>query len=174
MADGPLPASRIFDLLAACRDAVVTYYALGGIDLPERRVVTPGLPAFDCEGLYVQGERHYAHQGNIGLETLDPLDEDGDVFLRALVVSVWLARCTHTQDDDGTIPTADEEESDARLVYADAAYLLNAIVGAVNDGLLPGCNGLVFESWQGIGPEGGMGGGALRVRLNMDAAPAGS
>lgn len=165
------PPDRLYVLARGVLDAVVAGYATDGVNLPAHRLVTPGLPAWDCEGVYVQVERTFGHDGNITAETLQPLTRHAGHAMRAVSIAVTVLRCVPGVHDNGaggiSLPAPEEEEAAAELILTDAQRVLNVLVAAQKAGDLPGCNSLAFEQWQSVGPEGDLGGGLLRIRMGV-------
>ncbi len=164
----PPSPDRIWLLAQAVRDAIHVGYAVEGVPLPDRQFVSPGLPAWDCELLAVQAERTFGHAGNLATEVLEPQLPAAGHALRGVTCAVWLIRCVPTIHDDGsnvTVPSVTEEEAAAAVILRDAQLLLNVLVAAQRAGDLPSCSGVAFEQWTNVGPQGGLGGGVLRVRL---------
>lgn len=163
---------RIWLLAQELRDVISHGYAVAGVDLPERQFVSPGLPAWDCEILAVQLERTFGIAGNLATELIEPQLPAVGHAMRGATFAIWLIRCVPTIHDDGTnvqIPSVTEEEAAAKIIYSDVQLLLNVIVAAQRAGELPGCSGLAFEVWQTVGPQGGLSGGYLRLRLMVGA-----
>lgn len=140
-------------------------FTAGGVDLPERRLVVPGLPAWDCELLAVQLERQFSHAGNIAAEVVEPTSAAAGFAMRGALFAITLLRCVPTVDDDGNPPPVDAEEDAAHKVLVDSQLMLNVLVVAVRAGDIAGCNSLAFVEWVSAGPDGGLGGGTLRVRI---------
>lgn len=166
----PAP-DRLFVLARSIIDALNAGYQNDGVALPDHQLVTPGLPAWDCAGLYVHVERTFGHDGNIAAEAVQPLTAHPGHTLRAATIAITLLRCVPEASDDGgggiILPSASAEEAAAALILTDAQRMLNILVAAQKAGDLTGCNSLAFESWQSAGPEGGLGGGLLRVRVGV-------
>lgn len=160
--------TKLWVLAESVRDAVIDGYADADVDLPEHRLITPGVAAWDCAGLYVQLERTYGTDGNIAAELLQPLSRHAGHTLRAATFGVTLLRCVPVADDHGDqviLPSVAAEEAAALEVLRDAQLLVNVLVAAERAGTLAGCHGLVIEGWSSVGPDGGLAGGVLRVRL---------
>lgn len=168
----PPSPDRIWLLAQELRDVIVAGYALAGVDLPERQFVSPGLPAWDCEILAVQLERTFGIAGNLATEIIEPQLPQAAHAMRGATFAVHLIRCVPTLHDDGTnvqVPSVTEEEAAAKVIYTDVQMLLNVIVAGQRAGDLPGCSGVAFEAWQTVGPQGGLSGGYLRLRLMVGA-----
>jgi hypothetical protein len=162
---------RIYLLARSVLDAIVAGYADAGIPLPAHQLVTPGLPAWDCEGVYVQVERTYGHDGDVATEVIQARTAHAAHTMRAIAVAVTVLRCVPDIEDLGNgnivLPDPVEEEAAAELILTDAQRLLNILVAAQRQGDIGGCNGLAFDQWQSVGPESGLGGGILHLRLNV-------
>jgi phage tail protein X len=128
-------------------------------------------PPMDCELVATWCERTYAHTGSVVEEVIEPLGSAASHVLRAGMFVVTMYRCTpavpDSHGDSIALPSTLEEEAAARELYGDAQRVTNALRAAERAGELPACNGLAFDSWTGLGPEGGMVGGELRVRVGL-------
>lgn len=154
----------LYDLAGDVLAAVVAHYLDEGVDLPDRRYVTDGLPAWDCEQVTVRVARTYGHGGDVRVETGSLL---GPLVLAAADVEVQVVRCSPTVDDAGDPPAADEISASAAAVLDDADLVRAALLAAYKDGLLGACQGAVLVGWTPAGPEGGLVGGATLVRLDL-------
>jgi len=162
------PPERIWDVCADLLAAVIDHH---GGDLPDRTYVSAMAPPMDCELLATWCERTYSHTGNVVEEVIEPLGSSPSHVLRAGMFVVTMYRCTpavpDTVGDEVVLPSVDEEQAASRQLYTDAQRIQNALRAAERAGELPGCNGMAFDSWTGLGPEGGMVGGELRVRVGL-------
>lgn len=172
-----IPASRIYDIAAACLAAIEDWYTTEGADLPDRRYVANGLPAFDLteeqdcdEQVTVFCEATYGIQGSPLVENPSEILADLGHAMRAGVFAVTIVRCVPTIDDQQTIPTVDEEDASARQIYEDAVHMLNALVAAERAGDLAGCGSVTFLRWTNENAQGGVGAGTLRVAISLSDA----
>lgn len=147
--------------------AIERHYRSAQIALPDRRLVVPGLPAYDCELLGVHIERVYPFDGSVAQELI--ADEDGGVafMMRAATVVVYMLRCVPVVTRSGSPPAAKDEEKAAEAILRDPVHLWRSLIEAQAAGTLPGCGGLGWESWESINPDGGLGGGLLRFRVAL-------
>lgn len=158
----PPPVDRVYTLARDVLDAIVAGYATAGADIPDRRLVTPGLPTFDCEGVYVQVERVSRHEGNVVVETPQPMLAAAGHALSAALIAVTVVRCLPTPKPNGDPPDAADEEAAAELILTDAQRVLNVLVAAERAKELPGCNSLAVVEWVPVQPS-DLGGGTLRL-----------
>jgi len=158
---------RIWDLAGDVLAAIESGFASDDVSLPTRRYRTYGVPAIDCEELVVALEASLGTEGAVNQEVTEPLLAKPGHAMRSVRFAVWLLRCHPTVQDDGNPPTVTAEEEAAELVMQDAQRLLNVIVAAQRAGDLPACGGLAFEQWTAITPNGGIGGGVLRLRMML-------
>lgn len=163
-----IPVERAYTLAGAVVTAIGEHYDGLPLALPERRLVVPGLPAYDCPMLAVHVERIYPHDGRLVTEASPQLEGEAAFYMRAMTIAVYLLRCVPTLQADGSPPHADVEEAAAADVLRDAVVVQNALVAALDEGDLPGCAGLAWEGWETITPEGALGGGVIRFRLGME------
>lgn len=132
---------------------------------PARRYVSDGpMLAWDCEQVVVTVESVFGHAGNIAAAAVDPVQ---CLVMRGAVLGVWVVRCAPTMADDGTPPPAAEIDANAEVVLADPTVVFDGLLAGLRDGSWLGAHGLAFEEWTGIGPEGGLTGGVLRVRVDL-------
>lgn len=160
------PVDKLKDLMHAVIDGVNNEWPVGASALPDLQYVADGAVAWDgCEILAVALDRTFiTAEGDITLEgftSQSPL-----LALTVAVVDVFLLRCVPIFDDEHEPPDASEIETAADQILVDAQSLQNALLAAQKAGDLAGCSGLSIEGWTKAGPEGGMGGGVLRVRLS--------
>lgn len=151
----------------ALQAAIVDYYEANGLELPARRYIAVGLPAYDCELFAVSIDRIFAHSGDINIETPVATAAHPGLLMRAGTFSCTLVRCVPAPDDNGNPPPAEAEEAAALAVYADQQLMENGIIESYNAGLLVTCNGLTIVEWLPVTPSGLLGGGILRVRLSL-------
>lgn len=157
-------------LSTICADAlqaVVDYYTMQGIDLPARRYVSGGQPAWDCElvAVYVVT----VVPGDLaGATTADASFEDGVAFgLRNATIAIDIVRCGATATVVGgkvTPPTVAAEEAVAEALHLDADSVDVAII--TSD--LVGCQMLSPVGWVPVGPQGGFVGGEWRYRVSLE------
>lgn len=164
----PAP-DRLYQVAALCLRVIEDYYAAEGLDLPTRRCVSDGVAIYDCEQLTVQVERIYSTAGNASAEVIAEADCLG---MRAATLAITTLRCAPTLTSAGKAPTTSKIDASAQRVLADPTIQWSALRAARKAGdLAPYNHGLVLEGWQGIGPEGGLSGGTMRVRWALTAGP---
>lgn len=161
--------TRLFDLARATLDAVVAHWPIDATPLPDLQFVSNGQVIWDgCELLATAVERTFAVEADVGLEEFNVM---GPGFAnRAAVVLVTLLRCvpdieTNANGDIVSVPSPAETEESAALILTDAQGAFNAVLAGQKAGEIAMCNALAFESWTAEGPQGGMGGGTLRMRM---------
>lgn len=162
-----IPADRIYALATACLDAVVAHYITEGVELPERRYVANGLPAFDCEQVTVFVENTVGITGTPTVENPTEWFRDAGHAMRAGIFAVSIIRCVPTMDDEGNPPPVAEENESSQLIYADTVLVLNALIAAEEAGDLPGGGSVVFRGWTNENAQGGLGGGTLRASISL-------
>lgn len=160
--------AALFSLGQQILTVVEDYYATLGVTLPDRRLVLPGLPAWDCEMVGVQIDRLFRHTGNIAQQDTDPVHFTGGLALPGAVIAVWVIRCVPTPTDTGDPPSVADEEDAALSILSDATHVMAALDHAVATGEIGGCSSALFEDWSYLGPQGGLGGGVTRFRLGFD------
>ena len=159
-----LPADRLYSAAKALLDVVVAHYADQGVPLPDRRFVSDGTPAWDCEQVVTYVERTFS--GTLENENTRPLN---CLVVRSAQIVVEIARCTpvFANDYDDAPPTAEAIDGVAQTVLGDSMHLTNAIVAGHQAGELGGCKGLALVEWESLGPQGGLVGGRQRVRWQL-------
>lgn len=155
---------RVYTAARQVLDAVERHYDHVSVDLPDRRYVSDGQPAWDCEQCVVYVERVFP--GLSDMELPQAIDPAG---VRSARLWVEVVRCTPTLDDAPTYPSPTEIESNAMLVLADSVLTWQAIRVAQQAGDLGACHSLVLDDWQALGPAGGYAGGRLGLRIQLDS-----
>lgn len=163
----PLTPDLLFNLAQLALDHVVDHYAANtatATALPARQYVAEGQVAIDCEQLTARIARVY--RGGVGAERRDavrqPLQLAADLELQ-------LVRCAAKPPANQAMPTADAIEAVARTVLRDAHHVWEAVRAGYRTGTLVGCQGLAFNDWRNLGPEGGFVGGVLSVGVALEA-----
>lgn len=148
------------DLLAA----VEGYFAAEApaVDLPDRRYVTTGSPAFDCEQVTVTIPQLFT--GLPGSAYVGPLVPG---VTSAVELQVSVIRCVPTMDDGGNPPDTTDLETSAQELLIDADLLRAAMFEAKKDGVFDTCNDVVIAETIAYGPEGGFGGWTQIVRVGL-------
>lgn len=157
---------RPYGTARAVLDQLVARLPALDVDVPERRYVSIGLPALDCEQLVVSIDRIVGHEGNPGSESNNPVR---CLIMRAVELTVWLVRCVPTLDDDGNAPSAESIDDSSELIAGDPQAILTALLGAYRDGDVGSTWGVVFLDWRALTPQGGLAGGAQRLRYDLSA-----
>lgn len=153
-----------WELTEAVLAAIVTDWSAE--PLPDRQYPFVGTPAHDCPQLVVALDRTFGTEGNPGREGLIP-GSSGAPFLRTAALSAELMRCATSLQEDGSPAPAATLQAEAAIVAADAQELLARIVGAYRAKALGNCSGLALENWRSVGPNGGLAGGKLGLRINL-------
>ena len=168
--------TRLYVLAQAVKDAVVAGYAAyitsgdlpDDMALPDRQYVAPGAPPHDCELLAVQVESTAAYTGDLGSGTTSPWLGSAGHAMQAATVAVHVVRGVPTLTEQGDPPSTDSEEDASALILTDALAVLGSIVAAQRDGDLPRCASVALLGWTAIQPNGGLGGGIVRIRLGLE------
>jgi hypothetical protein len=163
-----LDPQTIYDLAAASLDAIVDNWPVELEPLPDRRYVTFGEVAWDCEQLVVSVERTFGvDTGDVLSENVLGIDASAPFQLRGATVACSLIRCVPVVDDQGNPPTPVALADSATVVLADGIAMFNCLADAHRAGDLATCNGVAFEAGEAQTPDGGFGGWLTRVRLLM-------
>ena len=165
--------NRIYDLAHAALDAVTTRWDYDAEPLPTRQSIAVGEVAWDCEQLIVAVESTANHVGDVAVEVYESMQAAAGFGLRFVTLGIWLVRCVTAQPTTNSMsgevypPTLAQLDHDASIVLADVTSITNAVSAAQKAGELAGCNGLVHERWEALGPAGGLVGGVLRTRASF-------
>lgn len=155
----------LYATLVAVRDYVAGFYDANSIALPARRVITPGLPAWDCEQFTVTAVSSYNVNGNIQTALYEQRFAAVGFALRALVIDLSVVRCVASMSDAGKAPSVAAIEADAEAIIVDEVTLRAAVSAAVETQVLPAYTNVALDNWTSIPPSGGLGGSTLRFRL---------
>lgn len=143
--------------------AVVAHYATEGVTLPDRQLVSAGQSPWDCDLLNVWVQRDYATAGGPEGASFSSIRSHPGNYFRAGVLGVQVVRCYPTMDDLGNPPDPDDETLAAELVHNDADLVWQALLAASNTDAFSQRNGVAYEGWTVLGPDGGLAGGVLTV-----------
>lgn len=157
---------RCSDVLTAIED----HYASASVELPERRFVSAGNPAYDCELVAVWCERYEPHEGDVSFAVGVPTTaRPGFGLLVGSFVATIVRKTCAVLQEGALPPTAEQEEAAAALLYGDALLMHGALATAIAMGMA-GCNSLVFTAWSLNQAEvqAGWIGGELRFRMAMN------
>lgn len=147
----------------AVLDALTVAYQGDGIDLPERRYVTPGVqPAYDGEQVTVTVLA--LRNGQPGNETQVPRFACAGPLYASLRVEV--IRCTPTVDEDGYAPEAADLDASAMLVLSDVESLTRHLPGIAQTIAGQGSPVLVANAVP-VGPDGGYAGAQVDLDLPL-------
>lgn len=160
-----------FDLAETMLDVIVDAYDVAGAALPERQYVAAGTPVDDCPILAVTLEALSPSELNPAVDVIDPISASLGFASQSGLYAIYLIRCTdavpRVKGSRFIPPTVGQEQSAAEQVYDDSIRVHNALVAAQKSGNLAGCNSVIFQSWNVIGPSGGHVGGVTRVKVGM-------
>lgn len=170
------------DILTIAKGALAeiqTFYALNGVDLPERQAIVAGEPtvvAWDCEQLIV-AMASIGWGRSVDATQLSPqFGKAASVdAMRHAEINIQLVRKTPTITDGGQLPPAAALEAAGEQYLVDAGMLSQALVNFVafpNDVIPPGCN-VQAGAVQPVGPLGDLVGLSvgLIITAGMLAAP---
>lgn len=158
-----MAANDVYTLAAALLAAVIDYFAdqSPAIGLPERRYVTIGTPAIDCEQVTVAVPSLFT--GLPGNAYVGPLVPG---VTSAVEFGVSIMRCVPT-GESGNPPRPADIETKTEELLTDAKILREAVFAAKRDGTFGSCNDVVIAECVAIGPEGGFGGWNQLVRVGL-------
>lgn len=156
MADSIFDAA--VDLLGRVEDAA----ANAGVVLPERRFVSNGEVAFDCELVAIQVPTGF--RGSPALPSPDRNRRNVTVW--TFEFTVWLIRCVPTINDRGIVPTAAALQDSASVILRDAHILTYDLMPLLDD-LSDTCTHVAAGNLVGVGPEGGFAGWQLPIQIGL-------
>lgn len=159
---------RAYTIAGLVVDAIGDHYDTLSLPLPERRLVVPGLPAYDCPMVAVHVERIFPHDGNLSGEAQPQLEGEAAYYLRAVALAVYVLRCVPALNNDGSVPAVELEETAAADILRDPVHLWRSVLEALEAGELPGCGGVAWLGWESLTPEGLLGGGVLRFLVSLE------
>lgn len=149
--------------------AVGTWYDDHDLALPERRFVSPGLPAWDCEQVHVRVVSSIPYGGNVAQALLDAGQTDWGI--RTATYGIGITRCAPVMEVEGinadpVPPTVAELNKCAKVTMEDLAHVMSAVLWGWETSLVPaGCQSLIFGAWDYAGPEGGLVNTELQVTI---------
>lgn len=144
----------LYDTALALLTATVQAYAADGVELPDRRYITPGAqPAYDCPQLTVSVTA--VRNGIPGSEQNRPVANCPP--MRYATYRLELVRGTPTLDDRGDPPSPDELTASAAVVLRDVDMLDRHVRAAARGFAGPGVPVFVGATTP-LGPDGGLSG----------------
>lgn len=149
----------LFEVANALFDSVVAHYEAEMADLPERRYISDGLIARDCEQFVVQIARTYS-----GTPTALATGPTSGLATRTAVLRAEIARCSPVTGDDGAPPTTQRIMQSASVIHEDHDLLVAA---ARKFAKTSGCSEVIIGDATPFGPEGGIAGWAVEVRAQL-------
>lgn len=166
--------TALVDLSSAVLAAVVNHWPAEDetahlLALPDRNYVYTGTPPYDCEQVVVWVERTFGTESSPARESVVPLT-GGIGMLRTMVCTVEIIRCISVVDESAgevEVPDAAVMQAESLAALVDADLVIDLIVAAHRRGDLAGCGAVAFENWRAITAQGGLAGGATKLRLNL-------
>lgn len=137
--------------------------------LPERNYVNIGPPPHDCDQVVVWVDRTFGTESSPAREAIVLLTT-GAGYLRTMVCTVEIIRCVAVVDEaagEVGIPDASTMNAESLTALTDADLVLDLLVAAHRRGDLAGCGDIAFENWRAIAAQGGLEGGATKIRVNL-------
>jgi hypothetical protein len=131
--------------------------------LPDRQLVSAGQAPWDCELLNVWVVRDYPTSGGPEGALMQSISSHAGHYFRAAVLGIQLVRCYPLGPDQGGPPPLATEVAAAETIHADVDRLWQALLYAADRGEFSQRNGVVYEGWQAVGPEGGLAGGVMTL-----------
>jgi hypothetical protein len=147
--------------------AIETQYLHLGVALPERRLISTGQAPWDCELLNVWVQRDYPAAGGPENAALLSVRSHPGHFMRTAVLGIQIVRCYPASPDGTTPPPVEDEEAATELVYGDAEAVWRGLLAASSAKTFSQPNGVVYEGWTALGPDGAMAGGVLTVHAQL-------
>lgn len=131
--------------------------------LPDRQLVSAGQAPWDCDLLNVWVVRDYPTAGGPEQALQQSISRAAGHYFRAVVLGVQLVRCYPLGPEVGGPPPLAAEVAAADVIHADVERVWAALLAAAEQGAFSQRNGVVYEGWQAVGPEGGLAGGVMTV-----------
>lgn len=157
---------RVVDVGQALLDSVTDRLVLAGIEVPERRLLVAGLPAFDCEQLTVHLQTTGTVQGDPNASLQTAVGPHAAFAMRAWQFVVSLVRCVYVPDDPENINDA-ALQADGERSMRDAHCLPLAVVEARDLGMIAGCRNVIVGDVVVEEPSGGM----IGITMSVAIAP---
>lgn len=161
----PANPTRLYDLAAGVLAAVETTYQAENIPLPDRRYVSDGPPAYDCEQVVVALVRMYP-----GL----PFQEDPGqpilklTLMRSVTLAVHVVRCIPVVNNAGKAPSVDAMEASGLTVLTDSWMLPWAMLeGHRQQVFAELCDTIGMRELTPAEPLGGFGGSILLLDAQL-------
>lgn len=152
---GP-PPDTVDRLCHTILDLVVDFADLVDWDLPDRRYVTPGQPAWDpCGQVSVHGEAHFGESGDLNQVTSEQNLAAGGFAIQAERIEITVVRCVTAWEelsrlDLGQVPDTSFDEADAALTTGDAQVILSAMLWGIAQDRLPADDAMKFDGGQTV------------------------
>lgn len=148
--------TALYDLAAAALAAVEAEYATAGVDLPARRYVAEGPPAYDCEQVVLAFVRLYP--GTAFAEDAPGLAQRA-MFPRSATLALHIVRCIPVLSDRGKPPTVPQLDGSAASIMTDVLLAPVSLVRAWHAGAWAGlCETFGIREVIPAEPSGGFGG----------------
>ena len=165
-----LDPGRVWDLAVEVLAVVEDGYSAAAVPLPDRRYVSAGTPAYDCDQLVIWVARLGSHAGDPAADFTTAVGAHPAMSLRYAELNVTLLRCVPVVelDDQGGVilPSVLEEERAAELVLHDSLRIWQTLLEG--RARLTTCNSLAWAGWASDPPEGGLAGGTLTLRAGLE------
>lgn len=137
---------------------IVDAFTAAGITLPDRRYVSNNGVAYDCEQVSVE----------IGSLSTGTATADRQVAAKmpkvpvATLLVALIRDCQPMSNEDGTPPSVEEIEAASDELLADATVLIRTFL---KGNAVEGCTDLAVQTCVPYGPEGGVAGWVLTLRV---------
>lgn len=155
----------LFDIAADIRAAIESGFQTAGRELPERRFVSNGDVADDCDQLAVEVTSVF--RMSEGQEVATSLKRSAGL---GMDVAIRLSRCQpsgETIGDDYVAPSPEELQDAASDLLIDGWVMRQSLIAAYKAGDFESCNDLALGRLEAFGPLGGIGGWTLNVRVQV-------
>ena len=171
-----MSSAPLVDVAEATLAAVIDHWPVVSATLPSvkplptRQYVVAGLPARDCEQVTVSWSRTFPTAGSPTQEQTT-LVGGGKAILRVAVFEVEILRCIPRVQDGPSgqpvIPSATAIQDASLAILTDESAIMTALIAALNAGDLGGCGSMAIEGTRAVSADGGLSGGATKVRLSL-------
>lgn len=159
-----------WELANALLDGVVSHYETESVELPTRRYVTVGRATHDCEQLTV-GLLRVIGASELGGPAQEQVEVQRCLHWRVAQFQIQVVRCWPVgdigRDGQPSPPAVADVEAAARTVAKDVQLVTAAVLAAFRADELGIGPTLAFEQWEPVGPNGGLVGGSLTLRLSL-------
>lgn len=155
-----LDSGRLKAVATETLTAVEQSFTDAGISLPDRRFISNNSVAYDCEQCSVE-------VGGLGIGTATadtPVGLKVPKVPNAIIMVALIRDCQPVSEEGGAPPTVEAIEAASDALLADATVLIGTFL---KKGAVPSCRDLIVQTCMPYGPEGGVAGWVLTIKVGF-------